>query len=538
MNARWDDAEVRAFCSRHADLDPELALRHYSASLLAGQPDLGAPAMLRASLKPTADSLLLLDGGGATVAPEAEPDAVFHAAVPARFVDQTYPSAVLALACQPDAELRVRSVLGAQVGWVGWQASIDATARDIADLCEKHPELEAIALQGRGLLSFGNSARESFERTLRSADRAEALVQERLAGGRILDARPVVAMRDVGEVAHVLRGALAVATGDLDQPFVHVILAFRSSDEIAHFASAPLTPLLAAAPPPTEAHARLVGCSSLFVPAPPYADLTKLREVLRREVEGFRRAWSTGFERALAGRSEPGEIGPLAPTPHAVLLPGLGLFGVGETRERASARAAAAEHAIRVKIRAVALGQYAGMPENAALLAGSSARFIARAPLTGRVALIAGADDLGAALARALDADGAEILLIDGDAQRLSDCAPELTRLERLAAPLDDPLDFRDALRSAAELFGGVDLLALPAEALGSAADEAIDQALALLEAQGTDGAIALVGAGQGVTDLCQRAAARATRANVRIEAVARDAASLAGSLRASRGGS
>jgi rhamnose utilization protein RhaD (predicted bifunctional aldolase and dehydrogenase) len=532
MNARWDDAEVREFCSQHADLEPGVALRRYSARLLAAQSDLGAPGMFRASFKPTRDSLLLLGCEG-ELDPDLEPDAVFHAAVPAPVVDQIYPSALLALACQPDAELRVRALFGARVGWVAWNPSVDVMARDAADLCEKHPELEAIVLQGRGLLSFGADARESFERALRIADRAEALVQERMSGGRILDARPVVAMREAGEVAHVLRGALAAATGDLDRPFVHVLLDFRSSDEIAHFASAPITPLLAAAPPPTEAHARLLGCSALFVASPPYADLGKLREALRREVEAFRRAWSAGFERAAASRPDAPEVGPLAPTPRVVLLPGLGLFGVGATRDQARAAAAAAEHAIRVKIRSVALGQYTGMAEDAALLAASDAR--SGDELSGRAALVAGAGPAGAAVVRALARSGAEVLLVDGDPERLEECVRGLPGLERLVGRFDDPLDVRDALRAATERFGGIDLLVLDADALAAAAEDAIEQTLALLAAQGTGGGIALV-ASADVTELCRRAGSEAAGANVRVEAIAPDAAAQVGRILAGRG--
>jgi rhamnose utilization protein RhaD (predicted bifunctional aldolase and dehydrogenase)/NAD(P)-dependent dehydrogenase (short-subunit alcohol dehydrogenase family) len=541
----WDDTEVRELRSRHAEADADLVLRVYSARLLGAQPDLGAPGMCSASLKAIgarAVPLLLIHPRGTALAglaieelrpldlaaarerePELNPDAALHAALPARFVDQTYPSAVLALASQPDAELRVRALLGARIGWLPWAPSLSAAARALAEICEKHPELEGIVLQGRGLLSFGDSARESFERALRIADRAEAALAERLSDGRILDARPVVAMREVGEVAHVLRGALAAATGELDRPYVHVVLEFRSSDEIAHFASSPLTPLLAAASPPSQAHARLVGGPALFVPAPPYADLRKLRDTLRREVEAYRRAWIASLERCAASGVDSGEIAALDPTPRAVLLPGLGLFGVGETRAQARAAAAGAEHAIRVKIRAVSLGQYEGIPEPAALEAAAAhLEAGARAPLTGQIALVAGGSECAPALARALAAAGAELVLVDGDAARLAACAPELDGAERLTFDLADGLDARDALRGATERLGGLDVLALDADELGeAAAEELVDQALALLAAQGTGGAIVLVARRADVTDLCQRAARQGAPFNVRVNGIA-----------------
>jgi rhamnose utilization protein RhaD (predicted bifunctional aldolase and dehydrogenase) len=543
MDARWDDALAREFCARYAQRDPDLAQRIYSARLLAAHEHLGAPGMASSAVQLAAAeaALLWISPRGADLAslePEQlaafdlgalrarglepaathpNPDAVLHAAVPARFSDLTQPAAVLALACQPDAELRVRALLGARVGWIGWADSPRAAARAVAEACEKYPELEGIVLRGRGLLTFGDSARESVEGALGIAARAEALVQERLGGGRWLDARPVVAMREAGEIAHVLRGALAAPTGALDRPFVHVVLDFRSSDDVAHFASAPLTPLLAAAPPPSLAHARPSGSSLLFVPAPPYADAHKLRGVLRREVEASRLAWIAAVERVGAG--DAAEIGPLDPTPRAVLLPGIGLFGVGETRARARAAAAAAEHAIRVKLRAATLGHYEGLSEAAALQAAFAGRSAGEPPpLCGQIALVAGATARGAELARALRAAGAELLLVDRDPAGF---APDLAGEERVSADPADALDVRDALRAAAERLGGLDVLALDVDVLGPAAGELVDQALGLLAAQGTGGSVLLAASAADVTELCQRAALQGAAAHVRVRIAA-----------------
>jgi rhamnose utilization protein RhaD (predicted bifunctional aldolase and dehydrogenase) len=522
----WDESEVAELCSRHPELDPDRVRRAWSAGLLAAQPDLGAAGMCSASLKCVGEGGLELLMPGAGEAPEPErfradsghPDAALHRAVPARFVDQTYPSAVVALACQPDAELRVRALLGARVGWLARHESLPAAARALADLCDKHPELEGVVLQGRGLLSFGDDARESFERALLTANRAEAAVQERMEGGRILDARPVVAMRDACEVAHVLRGALAAPTGELDRPFVHVLLEYRSSDEIAHFASAPITPLLAAAMPPTDAHARLTGGSTLFVASPPYADLRRFGELLRREIEAYRRAWIASAERCVSDL-DLALVGPLDPTPRAVLLPGLGLFGVGRNRAEARASADAAAHAIRVKIRSVALGQYEGLPERAALQASGSRLPLAERALAGNAALVVGATDCGAALVRALSGAGAEILLADRDAEALEARAAELG-VEHAIADATDALDVRDALRSATERFGGLDVFAVDADSLAGNAGEIVAQAIAFLAAQGTGGAIALVARDSDVTELCRNAAREAAPARVYVNAV------------------
>jgi len=175
-----------------------------------------------------------------------------------------------------------------------------------------------------------------------------------------------------------------------------------------------------------------------------------------------------------------------------------------------------------VKIRAATFGQYEGLTESAALQA-SPAHLpaSARLPLTGQIALVAGATACGAALARALAAAGAELLLVDRDADALEVCARDLAGAEYFAADPADELDVRDALRAATERLGGVDILALDADALGPNSAELVGQALALLLAQGTGGAITLVARDADVTELCQRAAREGAPANVRVNALA-----------------
>ncbi len=67
--------------------------------------------------------------------------------------------------------------------------------------------------------------------------RAKQAILEELGDRRPLDARPVVAVREVYEVAHLLRGALAEETGDPEMPLRRWILEHRSSNEIMHFAA-------------------------------------------------------------------------------------------------------------------------------------------------------------------------------------------------------------------------------------------------------------------------------------------------------------
>ena len=96
--------------------------------------------------------------------------------------------------------------------------------------------------------------------------------------------------------------------------------------------------------------------------------------------------------------------------PRVVLVPGVGLFGIGRTAKDAAMAADLAENTVRVVADAEGIGRYEPLPESdlfdieywsleQAKLKGAVVK-----PLTGQVALVTGAGAIGAATAKALAA--------------------------------------------------------------------------------------------------------------------------------------
>jgi rhamnose utilization protein RhaD (predicted bifunctional aldolase and dehydrogenase) len=169
-------------------------------------------------------------------------------------VDHSHADAILALTNQPDGERRVRALFGDRIGWVPYTMPGFALAKRAAEVFEKDPSVEGLVLEKHGLVTFGDDAKTSYARHIELVGLAHAYFATQMEGRRPLDARPVVAMREWREIATVVRGALALRTGDLDRPFGRFVLEHRSSDEILHFAAADQGPALAASAPITPDH--------------------------------------------------------------------------------------------------------------------------------------------------------------------------------------------------------------------------------------------------------------------------------------------
>ncbi len=569
MQSRWRDEDASGITSQYDEISEELALRVYTSRLIGAEADLvlhgggntsvksrgrdlfgneidvlhvkgsgwnldtiepaGLPALrlddlrrLR-SLDALSDEMMVAEQRRALLDPEAPNPSIetlLHAFLPQRFVDHSHADAILALTNQPDGEARIRALYGERVAFVPYVMPGFALAKLAAEIYEKAPDVCGLVLERHGLFTFGDDARTSYERHVVLVDEAERHSLEQIEGRRPLDARPVVAMREAHEIAPLLRGALAEATGDPERPLRRWILEHRSRNEIAHFAAAEAGRFLAETPPITPDHVIRTKGWYLFVERPPYADLSALADQLVAEVEGFRHRYREYFQRNVAAKNV--ERTMLDPTPRVVVLPGIGLFAAGETRRAARIAADIAEHTIKTKIWATSIGHYDGLAEadlfDMEYWSLEQAKLGRGTPpaLAGQVALVTGgAGAIGEGVARVLLENGAHVLLLDRDAERLDATAARLDSdaLETAEGDVSDEVDLEVGFQAACQRFGGVDLVVANAGIARAGRLEDLDvedfretvdvnlqgtfltvrEALRLLALQGTGGSIVIL---------------------------------------------
>ena len=178
--------------------------------------------------------------------------------------------------------------------------------------------------------------------------------------------------------------------------------------------------------------------------------------------------------------------------PRVVLVPGLGLFGIGRTAKDADMAADLAENTVRVVTDAEGIGRYEPLPESdlfeleywsleQAKLKGAVVK-----PLTGQVALVTGAGAIGAATAKALAAEGAAVAILDIDGERWPRRRPQPIKGLGLRMRRDQAGSRCSApsLRRC-ERFGGVDIVVSNAGAawqgrIGDVSDELLRKSFEL----------------------------------------------------------
>src|SRR5437899_2332912 len=348
MNNRWSDAEARQFSDRYAPRwGDALALRVYTSRLIGAEPDLVMHGGGNTSVKMQKHNLLgervevlCVKGSGWDLdsiepqgfpaielswlrrlrklealsdeemvnqlrthlfdanAPNPSVETLLHAFLPHAFIDHTHADAILALTNQPDCARLIREALGDRVVVVPYVMPGFRLAKLAAEMFEGKPDAEAMVLLKHGLFTFGADARESYERMIEYVDRAESFLRARLRGRAALGTGAgdaTSSQERMGRIGPILRGLLATASGNPDQPHRRVILEHRATPELLALIASPQCASLAARGPLTPDHVIRTKAKPLFVPEPSLDDPEGLKGQLAKAIDAYRAGYDAYF---------------------------------------------------------------------------------------------------------------------------------------------------------------------------------------------------------------------------------------------------
>jgi rhamnose utilization protein RhaD (predicted bifunctional aldolase and dehydrogenase)/NAD(P)-dependent dehydrogenase (short-subunit alcohol dehydrogenase family) len=529
MDSLWSDEQARAFIDRYAaqGVGEDLALRVYTSRLLGSDPRLVQHGGGNTSVKTTVNDMvgrpvevLCVKGSGwdlgdiepeglpavrmeallalrrlntlsdegmveaqrtalmVSAAPNPSVETLLHAWVPEKFVDHTHANAVLAITDQPDGEALCREIYGDRLAIAPYVMPGFSLAHQVAQVYKAHPGAEGVVLLRHGIFTWGDTARESYERMIRFV----SLAEDRLAAGAgktpAQIARPQVTA-PVGEIASVIRGALAAKRPD--GSLARVILDHRVSDKVLAFAGGQDIDRYSQQGLVTPDHVIRIKPWPMIVAPPGSQDMAAYAEVVRAAVDAYAAKYTAYFERHNAGVDPKKTM--LDPYPRWVVVRGIGLFGVGASKGAAAIAADIAETTVSVILDAEAMDAFASIPEadifeieywslEQAKLGKGKDKPLARQV----VAVTGGGGAIGAATARAFAAQGAEVAVLDRDLDAAQATATAAKGLA-LACDVTDPASVKAAFDQIARTYGGLDILVSNAGAawtgkIGEVSDE------------------------------------------------------------------
>ncbi len=414
-------------------------------------------------------------------------ETLVHVFIPKKFVYHTHPDAILALTNQIDGKNHIKEALGTHVAALDYFPPGFKLAKEVAAEYEKTPAIQAIVLANHGLIAWGETARESYEKTVELAAKAEKYLFRNARAPLIAaSSTPIdLAERRLIHAAPALRGLLAQSTGDPDQPWSMSILSPLITRKVLDFVDSDRGRDIARTPPLTADHLIRTKPFYLWIDDPDFENPSKLRSQFSAAIREYAAAYDSYVNRYQDHMPE--GVKRLDPMPRVILVPGLGALCAGRNAAAAAVARDIAAHTLSVKTQIAAMGVYSGLSEQD--LFHMEYRSLQQRklpnekslPLAGRVAIVTGAAGaIGSGIAQELLEQGCHVAVTDLEGDSLNELVEELKSRfgpKVIGAPLDvtDPKSTADGFAAVIRAWGGVDLAVLNAGAAHVSSLEELD---------------------------------------------------------------
>ncbi|WP_131195007.1 bifunctional rhamnulose-1-phosphate aldolase/short-chain dehydrogenase [Lichenihabitans psoromatis] len=351
-------------------------------------------------------------------------DTPLHAYVPYPHVDHMHPDAVIAIAATRDSRALTQQIFGDEIGWLPWRRPGFELGLDLSRFAADHPNAKGVVLESHGLFTWGNSAKDCYETTLRIINKAIAWFDEQtrgkaVFGGAVTQSLPADERRAIA--AKIMPEIRARISGS-ERKLGH----FDDSQTVLDFVNSNNLRALAALGTSCPDHfLRTKICPLVLEFDPKSGSIETVIAGLDEAIAAYAKDYAAYYDKAKHPNS------PAMRDPNAVvyLIPGVGMITFA--RDKATARIAGEFYvnAINVMRGASTVDTYVGLPAQEAfdieywlLEEAKLQRMPKPKSLAGRVGLVTGgAGGIGRAIAAKLLSEGACVVLADIDETALAD---------------------------------------------------------------------------------------------------------------------
>jgi rhamnulose-1-phosphate aldolase/alcohol dehydrogenase len=403
-------------------------------------------------------------------APRPSIETLLHGFLPWRDVDHVHADAIVSFCMAERGEEITRKVFGGEVVWVPYIRPGFGMAKWCADAVERQPSCRAVFLGKHGLVTWADSAKQSYLNTLEFINRAAEYIEEQARGKTVFGglARPVPGEAEARQAAlrllPELRGRLSRSQ--------RVILRHTPLPEVLEFVNSRHAAEVAARGLACPDHVLYTKVKPLFLQG--QGSGVGGADELDRALADYQRDYERFFDeqtKAVGGGQQaqaPGPPRPFEALPKVVLAPAVGMVTAGKDQRAALLAAENYTRAIQIMRGAELLDRFGSLTDREAyefeywpLELYKLTLLPPEKELARRVAFITGAaGTIGQAIARRFAAEGAHLALADLNVAGAETLAKELPG-PAVALPCDvtDEASVRAALEETVLAFGGLDVV-------------------------------------------------------------------------------
>ncbi len=399
--------------------------------------------------------------------PRASIETLLHAFLPFKHVDHTHPDAIISLCCADNGRQLAEEIYGDRFVWVPYIRPGFTLSKMIAEGVKNNPNAELVLMEKHGLVVWGETAEESYEKTISTINEAEQYIQARVVEDKVFGGHKYEALAEedrkkvLAQVMPVIRGAVS------DEK--KMLLTYDDAHDVLQFVNsvdAPTLSKIGAACPDHLVHTKMV---PLYIDWNPQSeDVTSLTEKIKDGIASFKAEYKAYFDR---NKNEGDQISETAP--RVILIPGVGMVNTGKNVAMANVSGALYHRAIAVMKGSTTLGNFVSLNENESynveywpLELYKLSLAPAEAEFSRKVAFVTGgAGGIGSETCRQFVAEGAHVVIADLNIEGAEKVAAEINEKygDHRAFAVKMDVTSEEAVQAAFEqvalTYGGVDII-------------------------------------------------------------------------------
>jgi len=513
MQNRWNESKSKATIEQYKDVSKDIALRVYTSRLIGADPSLVLHGGGNTSVKSVTTNavgeeinVLYVKGSGwdlDTLEPSGLPgvqldhliklrnldclsdedmvneqrthlldatspnpsvETLLHAFLPHKFIDHSHADSILVIANQPNAKSLCENIYGETMGIVPYIMPGFDLAKAAAEVYEINPNVKGLVLINHGLFTFGNTAKESYDRHIEAVQQAEDFIASHDA--KKLSPINAEITSDEGMLTSIspcLRGLFSKETGQ------NWLIHYREDPASCAFASSLECEDWSQIGTATPDHVIRTKQKPLLLNPKHLNNSEKLRKEISSALEKYKNNYHKYFKTNIQSKGvDKKELDPL---PRIILVAGLGLVTIGKSVKETEIAADIYQHTIGIIRKSFNIGQFSPLKDNDLFdmeyWSLEQAKLGKNKPATaqGKIVYITGAaSGIGLATAKLFAENGASLFLVDLDKETLI-CEVEKLRKQfktGIAFHVVDVTAEKEVKKSFEYLiktFGGIDIL-------------------------------------------------------------------------------
>ncbi|WP_277678212.1 bifunctional aldolase/short-chain dehydrogenase [Gracilibacillus dipsosauri] len=294
--------------------------------------------------------------------PRSSIETLLHAFLPFKQVDHTHPDAIISIACADNGQEIAKEIYGDRFVWVPYIRPGFQLSKMIAEGVQNNPNAELVIMEKHGLVTWGETSKDSYDKTIAIINEAETYIEEQKAGKSLFGGAKYDTLAEE-ERKNIFAEVLPVIRGQVSKD-KKMLATYTDDDKVLEFVNshdAKELSQIGAACPDHLVHTKRV---PLYIDWNPQVENAEsLKEKIKEGLAVYQEEYVAYFER---NKSEGDQI--VETAPRIILIPGLGMVNTGKSWSAANISEQLYHRAIAVMSGATVLGNFVSLNEEESYL--------------------------------------------------------------------------------------------------------------------------------------------------------------------------